>query len=77
MCLRASDDNDAVIWVKNALDNIDAIFDFNRLIRDSSRAQFLLALKCFCRKGSVFSSSTIFLFPDSYGRNFFFIMSAC
>ena len=43
MCLRASDDNDAVIWVKNALDNIDAIFDLNRLIRDSSRAQFILA----------------------------------
>ena len=34
MCLGASDDNDAVIWVKNALDNIDATFDRNRLIRD-------------------------------------------
>ena len=39
MCLRAglSDDIDAVIWVKN-LDNIDAVFDLNRMIRDSSRA---------------------------------------
>ena len=43
MCLRASDDNGAVIWVKNVLDNTDAIFDHNRLIGDSSRAQFILA----------------------------------
>ena len=43
MRLRVSDDIDAVIWVKNALNNIDAVFDLNRLIRDSSRAQFILA----------------------------------
>ena len=36
MCLRVSDDIDAVIWVKKCLHNIDAVFEFNRVIRDSS-----------------------------------------
>ena len=35
MCLRVSHGIDSVIWVKNA---IDVVFEFNRIIRDSSRA---------------------------------------
>ena len=50
-------------------DNIEAVFYLNRMIRDSSLPQFILALKCFGREGSVFSCYTIFTFQDSYGRN--------
>ena len=36
---------------EKCLDNIDAVFDHDRMIRDSSLAQFILALKCCGRKG--------------------------
>ena len=51
------------------LDNIDAVFGLNCMVRDSSRAQFISAYKRFGRKGGVFSCSTIITFQDSYGRN--------
>ena len=54
---------------EKCLDNIDAVFDLNRMIRDSSVAQFILAQKPFGRENSVFSCSTVFSFQDSYGRN--------
>ena len=38
MCLKVSDDIDAVIWVKKCIGIIDAVFDLNRMIRDSSLA---------------------------------------
>ena len=49
MCLslRISDDIDAVIWVKNAVNNIDTIFVLHRIIWDSSRALFISIQKCF------------------------------
>ena len=36
MCLRVSDDFDAVDLGKKYLDNIDAVFDLSQMIRDSS-----------------------------------------
>ena len=42
MCLKVSDD-------------INAVFDLNRMIRDFSCAQFMLFQKCFVRQGNFFS----------------------
>ena len=53
---------------EKCLDNID-VFDLNRIIRNSSLAQFILAQKCCGREGSVFSYSIIFTFHNSYGKN--------
>ena len=36
---------------KKCLDNIDAVFDRDRMIRDSSLAQFIFGLKCCGREG--------------------------
>ena len=36
---------------KKCLDNIDAVVGHDRMIRDSSLAQFILALKCCGREG--------------------------
>ena len=36
------------------LDNIDDVFDLNRMIRDSSLAQFILALKHFAGEGNLY-----------------------
>ena len=55
MCLRVSDDIDAVIWVKNAWTISTLFLTFNRLIRDSSSAQFIIWLKNVSIRRAVFS----------------------
>ena len=47
------------------LNNNDAVFDLNGMVRDSSRALFISVLKCFGREESSFSCSSIFIFQDS------------
>ena len=58
---------------KKCLDNIDTVFDHDRIIRDSSLAQFILALKMLRQRGHALLSS---LFKIVMGETSPFKMSA-